>query len=124
MADKGSERRQHPRIDKTFVVSYRIFAEANNYDLTQTKNISVGGMLITTNRLFKPGTVLAIYIRLPFLGKPLSLKGRVVESREIVKQLIYDTHLEVFDVDPDSKEAINKTVVYNLEKNSDNRSLP
>lgn len=117
MADKESERRQHPRIDKTFIVSYRVYTEVNNYDLTQTKNISVGGMLLTTNRLFKPGTVLSIDIRLPFLKGPLNLKGRVVESREVVKQLIYDTHLEIFDVDPDSMEVINKTVVYNLEKN-------
>ncbi len=118
MSPEKSERRKHPRLDKTFIVSYRIFAEANNYDLTQTKNISVGGMLLTTNRLFSPGTVLSIDIRLPFLMEPLNLKGRVIESREVARHLIYDTHLEVFDVDPDSMEALNKTVVYNLKKKS------
>ena len=116
MAPKKNERRKHPRLDKTFIVSYRIFAEADNYDLTQTKNISVGGMLLTTNRLFRPGTVLSIDIRLPFLMEPLNLKGRVVESREVARQLIYDTHLEVFDLDSDSMEVLNKTVVYNLKK--------
>jgi len=116
MTPRKSERRKYPRLNKTFIVSYRIFAEANNYDLTQTKNISVGGMLLTTNRLFRPGTVLSIDIRLPFLMEPLNLKGRVVESKEVARQLIYDTHLEVFDVDADSMEAINKTVVYNLKK--------
>ncbi|HDZ77362.1 MAG TPA: PilZ domain-containing protein [Candidatus Omnitrophica bacterium] len=116
MSPKKSERRKHLRLDKTFIVSYRIYAEADNYDLTQTKNISVGGMLLTTNRLFRPGTVLSIDIRLPFLMEPLNLKGRVIESKEVARHLIYDTHLEVFDVDIDSKETINKTVVYNLKK--------
>jgi hypothetical protein len=116
MAYRGPERRKHPRLEKTFIVSYRVDEEANNYDLTQTKNVSVGGMLLTTNRKFPVGTILSVDIRLPFLIEPLNLKGRVIESKEVARNLIYDTHLELIDVDDETKEVINKTVVYNLKK--------
>ena len=116
MAYGGLERRRHPRLDKTFIVSYRVYEEVDNYDLTQTKNLSVGGMLLTTNRSFSPGTILAVDIRLPFLMEPLNLKGRVVRSKQVVKNLIYDTHLEVIDIDEETKETINKTIVFHLKK--------
>jgi hypothetical protein len=122
MSYEGNDRRRHPRVNKTFIVSYRVYEDVNNYDLTQTKNISIGGMLLTTNRQFNKGMLLAIDIRLPFLVDPLSLKGRVVESRQVVKNLIYDTHLELVEIDRDTKQAINKTVVYNLKKKSEQES--
>lgn len=122
MAHEGKERRRYPRIKKTFIVSYRVYEDIDNYDLTQTKNISIGGMLLTTNRQFRSGMLLSIDIRLPFLVDPLNLKGRVVESRQVVKNLIYDTHLELVEIDRGTKEAINKTVVYNLKKKSEQES--
>lgn len=108
------DRRKYPRLSRTFIVSYRVFQEINNYDLTQTKNVSVGGMLLTTNRKFAPGTVLAVDIRLPFLMEPLNLKGRVIQSKEVVKNLIYDTHLEIIEADDETRGAIGETIVYHL----------
>lgn len=108
MTDKGKERRRHPRVDKTFIVSYRVCEGIGNYDLTQTKNISVGGMLLTTNQQFNAGVLLSIDIRLPFLVKPLKLKGRIVESKQVVKNLIYDTRIELIEIDRDTKEVINR----------------
>ena len=52
------------------MVSYRVKAEVDNYDISQTRNLSLGGMMLTTNREFSLGTVLAIDIRLPFLLTP------------------------------------------------------
>lgn len=121
MEYSGLERRRYARLSKTFIVSYRVYEEVDNYDLTQTRNVSVGGMLITTNHKFPAGTFLAIDIRLPFLIEPLSLKGRVIDSRQIVKDLIYDTHLELIDADDETKEVINKTVVYHLKKSGEKK---
>lgn len=121
MAYGGKERRRYTRISRTFIVSYRVLKEVDNYDLTQTKNISTGGMLLTTNKLFGPGTLLAIDIRLPFLIEPLNLKGQVVDSKEVVKNLIYDTHLELIDADEETREVINKTVVYHLKKTGEQK---
>ncbi|MEK6715420.1 MAG: PilZ domain-containing protein, partial [Candidatus Omnitrophota bacterium] len=121
MAYAGAEKRKHTRLSKTFVVSYRVYEEVDNYDLTQTKNVSVGGMLLTTNRKFNPGTILSVDIRLPYLLEPLNLKARVIDSKQIVKNLIYDTHLELIDIDEDNKEIINKTVVFHLKKKEEEK---
>ncbi|MCU0651732.1 MAG: PilZ domain-containing protein [Candidatus Omnitrophica bacterium] len=112
----GPERRKNARISGRFIVSYRILEESNNVDISQTKNISLGGMLLTTNRNFEPGTNLAIEIRLPFDPNPIMLIGKVLESHEITKDLIYDTRMQFLAVDETHRDAINQTVDYYLKK--------
>jgi c-di-GMP-binding flagellar brake protein YcgR len=114
----GPERRKHPRVSGRFIVSYRILDEADNIDITQTKNLSLGGMLLTTNRSFDKGTHLALEIRLPFDPNPIMLIGKVVESVEITKGLIYDTRLEFLAVDEKHRSVIHQTVNYYLKKDS------
>ncbi len=112
----GPERRKCPRIGVHFIVSYRIVEEADNMDISQTKNISLGGMLLTTNRQFNLGTKLALEIRLPFDPDPIMFIGAVLESHQIIKDLIYDTRLEFIAVDDKHKNVIQKTVDYYLKK--------
>ena len=116
MSYSGTERRKQPRIKGRFIVSYRILDEANNVDITQTRNICMGGMLLTTNRKFEPGTNLAIEIRLPFERDPIMLIGKVIDSAEVTKDLIYDTRLEFLAIDERHRSIINKTVDYYLNK--------
>ena len=116
MAYAGSERRKQPRINARFIVSYRILEEANNIDISQTKNLSLGGMLLTTNRQFDSGTNIALEIRLPFDPHPIMLIGIVKESRQITKNLIYDTRIEFTSVDERHKNVIGDTVGYYLKK--------
>ncbi len=116
MAYEGPDRRQHPRVSARFIVSYRILEEANNVDITQTKNISLGGMLLTTNRSFGVGTNLALEIRLPFDPNPIMIVAKVLESREISKDLIYDTRLIFLAVDERHRNIIKDTVDYYVKK--------
>jgi c-di-GMP-binding flagellar brake protein YcgR len=116
MVYAGPERRKHPRISARFIVSYRLMEENDNIDITQTKNLSLGGMLLTTNKLFHPGAKLALEIRLPFDPHPIMLIGRVVESKEITKGLIYDARLEFLAVDERHRKIMVDTVNYYLKK--------
>ena len=116
MSYSGQERRKNPRVSSRFIVSYRIMDEINNVDVTQTKNISLGGMLLTTNRQFVSGTNLALEIRLPFDPHPIMLIGKVVESREIMKDMIYDTRMEFLEIDERHRKVIGETVDYYLKK--------
>ncbi len=118
MAYTGPEKRKHPRVVGRFVVSYRVFEEVDKVDITQTKNISLGGMMLTTNRLFEPGTKLVLEIRLPFDPSPIMIISKVVESREVTKDLIYDTRLEFLAIDEKHRNIINQTVDYYLKKGS------
>lgn len=112
MTYQGIERRKSDRIKANFIVSYRVLDEIDNMDITQTKNLGLGGMLLTTSRMFDVGTHLAIEIRLPFERSPIMLIGKVIESVEITKDLIYDTRLEFMAIDENHRSIISKTVTY------------
>jgi c-di-GMP-binding flagellar brake protein YcgR len=116
MGYSGQERRKFARITGRFIVSYRVLEEDDCIDISQTKNISMGGMLLTTNRQFPPGSKLAIEIRLPFDLNPILLIGRVVDSHEITKDLIYDTRLEFLTMDDRHRKIITQTVDYYVKK--------
>jgi len=116
MAYVGPERRKYARITGRFIVSYRILEESDNVDITQTKNLSLGGMLLTTNRKFEVGTNMALEIRLPFDPNPIMLIAKVLESREITKDLIYDTRLSFLAVDDKHRKIMGQTVEYYLKK--------
>jgi len=116
MAYQGAERRKHQRIAGRFIVSYRILDEVDNADISQTKNLSLGGMLLTTNRQFQAATKLALEIRLPFDPDPIMLIAKVIESEEITKNLIYDTRLNFLAVDERHRKSMDETVDYYLKK--------
>jgi len=116
MAYNGPERRKHTRINGRFIVSYRILEEADNADISQTKNVCLGGMLLTTNRQFDSGVNLALEIRFPFDPHPIMIIGKVLESKEITKNLIYDTRLMFLAVDERHRKVINETVDYYTKK--------
>jgi hypothetical protein len=112
----GPERRKFPRIGGKFLVSYRIADKDDLIDITQTKNVSLGGILLTTDRAFKPGTNLMVEVRLPIDPKPIQIVARVIESKELMKGLIYDTHLEFVSIDENHKNMVAKTIEHILKK--------
>ncbi len=112
----GPERRKNPRVRGRFIVSYRVMNEINNVDISQTKDIGMGGMLLTTNMKFEAGTSLAVEIRLPFEKDPIMLIGKVINSTVITTDLIYDTHLEFIAIDENHRSIINKTVGFYTSK--------
>lgn len=116
MEYKGPEKRKHPRITARFVVSYRILEESDVVDISQTKNLSLGGMLLTTNRKFDSGVRLALEIKIPFDTTPIEIIGRIIESKEVIKELIYDTRLEFLKIDEKHLKSITETLDYYLKK--------
>ncbi|MDJ0862831.1 MAG: PilZ domain-containing protein [Gammaproteobacteria bacterium] len=86
----AQERRKHPRRDASLVVSYRPKDPSDGYDITQTQNVSQGGMLLTTARAFEPGVQLDIQMRLTAQRPPHLAEGiaEAVTSTELVRSLI------------------------------------
>ena len=93
------ERRRYPRLSANFFISYKIKKIPNDYDFSQTINIGQGGVLLTTNRQFEPGTQLALMVKLPFLPQRLEILATVVDSKEISRDLIYETRLAFSETD-------------------------
>jgi hypothetical protein len=105
------ERRHHRRSDANLVVSYRVKEFASAYDISQSKNVSQGGMLLTTNREFRPGDLLLMTLRLPFMPDAMEVTGQVVGSREIVRDLIYDTRVRFTGLDRHSVTRLGEFVL-------------
>jgi c-di-GMP-binding flagellar brake protein YcgR len=112
----GPERRKHPRVAGRFSVSYRVIEKSEEINISQSKNLSLGGMLLTTNRKFTPGTQLALEIRLPFTPRPIILIGQVLESHEVTKDLIYDTRLQFIAIDEQHQKNLSETLNFYLKK--------
>lgn len=90
----GVERRRYPRTNAAFLVSYKNMYSDSDFNLSQTVNISQGGLLLTTSELFPKGTTLKMLTFLPFFSQRVNLSGKVVRQREIAKGLIYETGVE------------------------------
>lgn len=97
----GPERRVCSRVTANFVVSYRVKSLTGNCDLSQTKNISQSGLLLTTNKKFPTGAQLTMVIRFPFVTQKIEVTGEVIDSKEIVRDLIYETRIRFVDLPED-----------------------
>lgn len=95
--ERSREHRQYPRSDAMLVVSYCVKESSTGYDISHSKNVSKGGMLLTTNVAFDRGTRLDLTIRATSSPKADECTGEVIESRELVKDLAYDTHLRFLE---------------------------
>lgn len=110
----GQEKRKYPRANVNLVINYRIQEFPDTYDLSQTKNISQGGVLITTSKLFEKGDHLKMNLRVPLIPKKVELSGEVVSSREVVRDLIYETRVKFSSLNEDFFRKLGDFVKENL----------
>src|SRR3989338_1123238 len=111
------ERRKFVRIDESFVVYYTTVApDEPKSDVSQTKNISIGGILFITDRKFFQGTVLKLRIKLPDVPDYVNVRVKVVDSKERLKNIIYETRAQFIGISEEDKDSINKMVEYHLKK--------
>ena len=113
---KGPERREDPRVEANFVVSYKIEEMPDGYDLSQTRNVSRGGILITSNRKFDTGTLLTLNMRIPFVPQRVKLQGEVIDSKEKVRDLIYETRISFVDLDERFFVKLGEFIKKNLDQ--------
>ena len=89
-------------------------------EITQLKNISMGGMCFVTSARFEPGTQLGIELKTPYLADTTYLEGVVLESHEKVMDIIYETRLKFEFLNPQAEFLLAKIIEFfiNEEKNS------
>jgi hypothetical protein len=104
------EKRKYPRIDRKFLVSYKTKRFLRGYELSHTRNISKKGMMLTTHKMFEPGSHLSIILRLPFGGQKIELTGEVVGSREVVKGNVYETRVKILESDEEMLKELNQFI--------------
>lgn len=111
------ERRASKRVKKNFILTY---FEVNNpskkHEITQLRNISMGGMCFVSSVNIAPGTELSIDLKTPYLSNATYLKGTVLESHEKINNLIFETRLQFKDLTVDAKFLLNKLIEFFLDE--------
>ncbi len=112
----SSERRKTPRLERKLIVQYRIKELSRSgreqasvepsVDITQTKDLSEGGIFFTADKIIPPQTVLDLKLRLPTQKEAFNLEGRVVGCDEIEKNIIYGIRVEFFNLDHKQKVVL------------------
>ena len=107
------ERRRYERINKSFVLSYYDLANPERkFEITQLKNISLGGMCFVTTRSFDPPARLGIELKTPYIAGTTYLEGTVLQSHEKMQGTIYETRLEFKALDTEAKILLEKLMEY------------
>ncbi|MFA5060295.1 MAG: PilZ domain-containing protein [Candidatus Omnitrophota bacterium] len=107
----NKERRRYIRITKHFIISYFDRNDpAVKHDVSQVRNISLGGICFITSVQYAPSTKLAIELKTPYLSDTAHMEGTVLESSEKITGMIYETRL-VFSPLAPQVEIILKRVI-------------
>jgi hypothetical protein len=116
MEEESTEKMKFPRVNARFVISYRIVEQDKIIDLTQIKNLSLGGMLFTTMENFTAGTQLAVEMRVPVDTDPVKIIGKVIDSCKVARGTIYNTRIEFLSIDDKHADKIKETIKRCLSK--------
>ena len=105
------EKRKFKRINGNYVISYvPIKGEDLKFDVSQTKNLSEGGLLFISDRKFEKDIVLKIKLRLPEFSDYVIVKARVIDSIQRAKGIMHETRVIFVDIDKNVREAIRRLV--------------
>ncbi|MBP6343169.1 MAG: PilZ domain-containing protein [Candidatus Omnitrophica bacterium] len=113
----GSERRKYVRVDRNFILTYydKNAPQVKN-EITQLRNISKGGLCFVSTKAFPVSIELFVEMRTPFTTGTVLFEGVVLESRERIKNLIYDVRLEFRNLQPPAIEILEKIEQYGLKR--------
>jgi len=107
------ERRKYTRIKKNFIISYYNKEDpAIRHEVSQIKNISLGGSCFITSNYCSPSTKIGIELKTPYLAGTVHLDGSVLESQEKIPNLVYETRLVFEPLTPQAGFVLNKIVEY------------
>lgn len=105
------ERRKHERLKRKFVVAYYVESDpAMTFDISQIKDISLGGMRFVTSCGYPPETILTIELQTPFIRDKILMKAKVLEAKEIIADMIYDTRVIFTELDEEARHYVSRAI--------------
>lgn len=108
---KKKERRRYVRIEKHFIISYHDKNDPEvKHNVSQLKNISIGGMCFVTSTQYPAGTKMDIELKTPYIADTVYIEGTVLESHEKIRGIIYETRLVFDKLNSQATLVINKIV--------------
>ncbi|MBU1122562.1 MAG: PilZ domain-containing protein [Candidatus Omnitrophota bacterium] len=116
---EDQDKRKYLRIDATYVVSYCAKKVSPYYNISQTRNISQGGAVFTTNKVFSKGMILTMTMKFPFLiGKKIEVQAQVMDSKKLGGD-IYNTRVKFLDLDPEVFKKFGEFIKQNKDAKSE-----
>src|SRR3990172_3653592 len=107
------DRRHSKRLNKNFILSYfHKNSPEQIFEITQLRNISMGGMCFITSLAYEPATPLGIKLQTPFLTENTYIEGYVLASHEKAKGLLYETRLKFTFIDVQAKLVLEKMIKF------------
>jgi hypothetical protein len=111
-----SERRQHLRIYRHFIMSYHEKGKSIiRHGASQVNNISKGGLNFSSTYALTEGTVILIDLKTPFADS-VHLEGTILECKEKIRDVIYEVRLQFKDIAPQALAVLEKIEGYGKAK--------
>ncbi len=107
------ERRQDVRIVRNFMLSYYDKADSTQtVEVTQLKNISMGGICFITTKNIPLATKLAVEVTTPYLANITYFEGAVEGCQEKATDLLYETRIKFDTLNPKEKVVLTKLIEF------------
>lgn len=107
------ERRKFKRINGSYIVSYApLEGKELKFDVSQTRDLSEGGLSFISDRKFEKDVILKIKLRLPEFTDYVVVKAQVVNSKQLSKGLINLTNAKFIKVEQNVRDAIKRLAEY------------
>jgi c-di-GMP-binding flagellar brake protein YcgR len=111
MGKTGKERRMHPRASQALIVYYfRKDDPEKKNELSQIKDISLGGMCLLTETQFQKGDTLSLQIKTPYLADTTALEAAVIASGQIGSRNVFETRIAFNNLSESATDAIQRIV--------------
>ena len=107
----NKERRRYIRIEKHFIISYYDKGDPHTkYNVSQLKNISMGGMCFVTSQRYTSSTKMGVELKTPYLADAVHIEGTILESHEKVPKILYETRLAFDKLNTEAELVLEKIV--------------
>ena len=110
----SNERRRSVRVQKTFIIRFCAKNDpSQKYEISQIKNISRTGICFTSTKPLAQGVIMLIEFRMPYVSDMISLEAQVLDSKEKVKNVVYENRLKYQNVSLEALIVLEKIENYN-----------
>ncbi len=110
------ERRKHKRIDRPFMVKFRIRQDevlekdSFDWDIVAVGDLGSGGVLFNYNKSLGIGTLIDLKIGFSVTKPPINCVGKIIRIEELQYHSMFRVATKFTEIGEHEKELINKTI--------------
>ena len=114
-----AERRKSKRIKKQFILHYYYSDNPSiKVEITQLKNISIGGMCFISTKPIEANKKIKIDLKTPYLANKTFFDGIVLASHERVTNVLYEVRVQFEHLDPQNEYVVKKMMEVFLQRDN------